>query len=527
MGTVVQEPPRSRVTVDHKGRRTVEVHVPYEPNPKQAEFHGMAGKYRGFCGGWGNGKTSGGCAEFFLLLMEYPGTKSIVARKTRPELRTTTWDMLVNGDTQPTGWRGIPPEAIEQYNRSDLYIRLRNGSEIHGLPLDDLKKLENYNLGLFMVDQAEEIEEDFLLKVQGRLRQVNGPRQGLFLFNPNGHNWLWKRFIDQRRKESWKKLFRCVEATPFDNPNLPMDYLEQFESLPKHWYDRYVLGSHDVFVGQIFVDYDPDLHEVDPFVIPEEWERWCSIDPGIGHEGAVNWIARDFNDNCYLYRELVQAGQPIDWWVDQITTLEAMPDWGGPDETIYARLIGPESQQRSQTDGRTVRGVYEEEGIDGLEVADKDPLARISRITQRLRPHLNHVHPIEDTQVEVINQLTNEPEGLGAPRFYVFRSCGYTVEHLPQYRWRPTRANYSEEDAPEKPRKKDDHTVDNIGHILVAIGDSAPDVPENSRPRSWEDRLADEHFQRAMDEAEARSIARGLVNHSPRKRAELERAGAL
>src|SRR5215472_25094 len=161
------------------------LHLPYEPNAKQAQFHSLAAKYRGFCGGWGNGKTTGGVAEFFIRLMEFPGTNAICSRKTRPELKATTWEMLLNGDAQDHGWKGIPKEVIDVYNRSELYLKLKNGSQVHGLPLDDPKKLENYNLGLFMIDQAEEVEEEILLKIHGRLRQYGAPREGIFLFNPN------------------------------------------------------------------------------------------------------------------------------------------------------------------------------------------------------------------------------------------------------------------------------------------------------------------------------------------------------
>jgi phage terminase large subunit len=496
----------------------LQIPIAYAPNPKQREFHSLSAKYRGFCGGWGNGKTSGGCAEFFMRLMEFPGTNSIIARKTRPELRTTTWSMLVDGDTQPTGWRGIPKEVIEIYNKSDLYIKLRNGSQIHGLPLDDPKKLENYNLGLFMLDQAEEVEEEIMLKVFGRLRQHDAPREGMFLFNPNGHNWLWRRFIDPQRKDAWKNMYRCVEATPFDNPNLPADYLEQFEGLPKHWYDRFVLGSHEVFVGQIFTDFNPEVHVIDPFYIPRDWERWCSIDPGIGHEGAVNWIARDYENNCYLYREIVEAGQPISWWADEIAEAEAEPDIGGPDEEITVRMIGMESQQRSQQDGRTVKGVYEEEGVDDLELADRDPIARINRITSRLRPTPNHRHPRGLDDTDCYDQEGNVV-GRGSPSFYIFENCTYTVEHLPQYRWRPQRTNFTEESPAEKPRKKDDHTVDNIGHIFVSIGDSEPDVPENSRPVDPESRFADEHFEKEMALAEERSPVRARGHRKLREAA--------
>jgi hypothetical protein len=484
----------------------IRVEIPYKPNPKQAQFHSLSAKYRAFCGGWGNGKTSGGCAEFFFTLVEYPGTNSIVARKTRPELRTTTWDMLVNGDTQETGWRGIPKQLIKVKRDSDLYIELYNGSKIHGLPLDDPKKLENYNLGLFMVDQAEEVEEDILIKVQGRLRQVGAPREGIFLFNPNGHNYLWKRFIDPSRPQNWKKLFRCIEATPFDNPNLPEDYLEQFDALPKHWYDRYVLGSHEVFIGQIFVDWHPDVHVIDPFFIPKEWERWMCQDPGIGHEGAATWCARDYENNVYYYREIVQAGQPVDWWVDQIQEAEDRRDWGGPNEEIFSRLIGPEANQRAQTDGRTVKEVFAEEGLDDFETADRDPIARINRITSRLRPKPGHIHPLGPMDAADYGFTDNEGRPAhGAPSLYVFRDCAYTLETLPQYRWRPTRTTIADEDAPEKPRKKDDHTVDNLGHILVAIGDTTPEVPDHSKRLPANQRELEEHFEAELEAAQART----------------------
>jgi hypothetical protein len=477
------------------------IELPYKPNKKQAKFHGLSSKYRGFCGGWGNGKTSGGCAEFFLSLMEFPGTNSIVARKTRPELRTTTWDMLVNGDTQPTGWRGIPQELIEVYNKSDLYIQLRNGSQIHGLPLDDPKKLENYNLGLFMIDQAEEVSEEILLKIHGRLRQHGAPREGIFLFNPDGHNYLWKRFIDPNRKALWKRLYKCVEATPFDNPNLPADYLEQFEGLPQHWYDRFVRGSHEVFIGQIFPDWNEEMHCIEPFYIPKDWERWCCIDPGIGHEGAVSWVARDYYNNKYYYREVVEAGRDVTWWAEQIEYQEQRSDWGGPDEEMTVRLIGPEANQRSQTDGRTVKGVYEEEGVDDLETADRDPVARINRITAELRPRVGHVHPLRRVEYPVKSPDGSDSGETGAPRLYVFNTCSYTLEHLPQYRWKPQRANFADETPAEKPRKKDDHTVDNLGHILVGMGDSDPEVPEHSSPHMAQQRELDEHFDGELERA--------------------------
>lgn len=466
----------------------VNLEIAYSAMPKQAEAHKLAAKYRGFCGGWGNGKTSWGCAETFIRCHEFPGTRWIVARKTRPELKATTWDMLVNGDmSQPTGWHGIPKETMKggKWNKSDLVIEFINGSVIYGLPLDDPKKLENYNLGGFWIDQAEEVEEDIFLKFHGRLRQLEAPREGLLTFNPNGHNWLWEKFINEERDEVTKQRYQCIEATPMDNPNLPDDYIEQFSGLPDHWFERFVLGSHEVFTGQIFVDYEPDVHVIEPFPIPSAWERWLSIDPGIRHEGCLSWCARDFEGNVYYYREILKANEPVSWWASQIFKAEHENDWGGPDEHVYRRLIGPEARIRAQTDGKTVLSVFNECGVYP-EIADKDPVARISRITEHLRREPGRTHPF----------LPVSP----APRLFIFSECDKLREYLPQYRWKPQRTNFTEEDAPEAPRKKDDHNIDNLGHILVAI-DGLPEMETKDRIQDTEAAWAEEHFLRELEEA--------------------------
>ena len=472
------------------------ISLDYRANPKQDSFHGLSAKYRGFCGGWGNGKTTAGCMEIFASLCEYPGTNSIISRKTRPELRSTTWDMFLNGDDTPGGWHGVPKPCIRQYNKSDLYMELWNGSRIHGLPLDDPKKLENYNLGMFWIDQAEEVEEDIAIKFRGRLRQHNSPREGLYTFNPDGHNYLWRWFIDPKRNAHLKKTHKCVEATPWDNPNLPEDYIESFSGLPEHWYQRYVLGSHEVFVGQIFPDWNPDVHICSPFFIPRGWPRWMCIDPGMRHEGAASWAAQDPVGNVYYYREILQSGQPVPWWATTILDAEEADDVGGPEEEIYTRLIGPEARQRSQTTGQSVLDLYQECDVYP-EIADRDPAARISRITEYLRPSLGHVYPFRGVE---------PPEGYshGAPRLYVFSSCEKLIEYLPQYRWKPARTNFTEEDAPEKPRKKDDHNIDNLGHILVAISDlpemeTTPEIPDA------EQRMVEEHFRHEVELANTNS----------------------
>jgi len=499
---------------------TTQIKVEYEPNPKQGEAHALTAKYRGFCGGWGNGKTTWGCVEFFYRLIEFPGTNSIISRKTRPELRSTTWDMWINGDESPGGWHGVPKACIKQYNKSDLYMELVNGSRIHGLPLDDPKKLENYNIGLFWVDQAEEVEEDILLKFRGRLRQQNTCREGLFTFNPDGHNHLWRWFINGDRDLKQRRLFKAIEATPFDNPNLPEDYLEQFSSLPKHWYQRYVEGSHEVFVGQIFTDWNPETHVVEDFRIPSSWERWACIDPGLRSEGCISWVALAPTGDVFYYREVLESGWDIPRWAEIKEEMEVEDDVGGPNEEIERIFIGPEAKIRSQTDGRSVLDLWHDAGVYP-EIADREPTARISRITEYLRPKPGHVHPFG----EVDGDVDGDGDGDAAPRLYVFKSCEKLKTYLPQYRWRPTRTNVAEEEPPEKPRKRDDHNIDCLGHILVAVVD-LPEVEGSDAVLDPEQRMVDEHFERELEAAGQRRPVSSLPHRLAGRRVPEEEAVA-
>jgi hypothetical protein len=188
---------------------------------------------------------------------------------------------------------------------------------------------------------------------------------------------------------------------------------------------------------------------------------------------------------------------------------------------MYRDFIGPEARQRSQTDGRSVYELYTDYGITP-EFSDKDPVARISAITSYLRPR-DTARPF-DVPSSRISAVETESGTVVAPRLYIFQNCtvpalpsdplpgeeGYQckiMEYLPQYRWRPQRTNFTEEEAAETPRKKDDHNIDCMGHILVAM-DDLPIIDEERGPQETrEERWVREHFDEAMQEAQSQQPA--------------------
>lgn len=431
--------------------KPVEIRLKYRPLPKQAQFHGTNAKYRFFGGGFGNGKTVAGCVEAFALAMEYPGSHGLICRKTRPELKATTMETWWNGGggNPDTDWSGCPQEVIKSHNKSDHKITLINGSIIHYWPLDDPGKLTNLNLGWFLIDQAEETTEEMFMMLCGRLRQMNAPRMGICLFNPNGHDWIWRRCV--YLKDAYRD-HALIHAKTSDNPNLPSDYIQQFDSYPEAWRRRFFDGSFDVFTGQIWPEYDPDLHEINPVPLEDWWEVCEGIDHGRRNPTAVIWAAffTRFGQNyCFVFNEHYEAGKKVSYHAKKILEvrrqLSIHPQWTVIDASA------------SQKDPNTERSVIDEYWDQGVSVvpSDRHRIARIARVAEWLAPDEDVPHPI-----------TGEYRDGGWPRIYLFNSCINLKEHVPQYKWKPQSPTI-EVDPQEEPLKKDDHDVDALGYILM------------------------------------------------------------
>lgn len=470
--------------------KAVEISLGYKPLPKQEEFHGNNAKYRFFGGGWGNGKTSAGCVECMLMAVEYPGTTGVIARQTRPTLKASTQHTFFHGGGGGKGdFTGIPDELIRGFNKSEQRLELINGSIIHFWPLDDPEKLSNLNLSWFMIDQAEEVPEDMFIMLQGRLRQMRGPRKGICLFNPAGHDWIWKRNVHYPQLYDDHSL---IHAKTSDNPNLPEDYIESLMKMPEAWRKRFLEGSWDTFEGQIWPEFDPDTHVIRPFPIPDHWEVIEGIDHGLRNPTAVLWAAFDEYGNCFIVDEHHEPHQLVGHHARMI--LEKRAVYGEPEWTV----IDASSSRRDPVTGTSVIDEYEEFGILTMP-SDRHIPARINRVAQWL--YLDKAHPHYAT-----HEINTDR---GNPRLYIFANCVNLIEHIAQYKWRPASPS-AIEDNPEQPLKKDDHDVDALGYILMTrpapaeapINEANIDDPRSAR--YWQ--LNHDRIERARHKVRSHSV---------------------
>lgn len=216
-------------------------------------------RFPAFVAGWGTGKTMFAILKGYALSQEFPGNRGLIVRKNFTDLRDST----MKDFTEYTGIKIPSNKTVILPNKSEILFR--HADELAGI-------LQNVNLGWLLMEQAEEFAtNDTWLKLsRGRLRLACVPfRQAFIIANTNGHNWIWKMW--KVRKDE-KEKYPLFEATPFDNPYLPADFVEELktlkdESLPH--YNRYVLNSWEET-------------DVDDQVIP-----WNLVYKAIGYDPVV------------------------------------------------------------------------------------------------------------------------------------------------------------------------------------------------------------------------------------------------
>jgi phage terminase large subunit len=193
----------------------------------------------------------------------------------------------------------IPPELIahRKASQGEDYIELWNSSRIHFIGLDNPYRWYSAEIGYLFFDEAQEIEEESVLRLMNRLRQPGMPHRIIVTFNPaNPGHWLQNWFLnaavptdfgipgvkgshknvltfsDEPDAESMGEVdFVFAKAT--DNPYLPAEYIRQLKAQPPHMRRRYFDGLweyHDescFFDGPALEYYEQLARETDPALV--------------------------------------------------------------------------------------------------------------------------------------------------------------------------------------------------------------------------------------------------------------------
>ncbi len=411
--------------------------------PKQELFYNACistarpHRYVLYGGGVGSGKTIIGCLTILTMAIMHSGDY-LVARQFLPELKLTTYKTFLEI---------CPKELIVEHRVADLTLKIRSQdggiSNVIFRGMDEPDKHRSLNLNAAYIDEASQVSEAAFVLLQSRLRG-KAFRRIIMTTNPNGHSWLYRLFIKKDVKEEAKPLFYHITATSLENINLPEDYVQNMLSTYSHdRIQREIMGSWDAFEGQVYDEFSRNIHVVKPFAIPTSWTRWVGADHGFRNPAAMVWLAKDYDDNIYVYREYYQSGRTIKEIVKDFVT---------------------------ENRGEKIDGIW----IDPSTKADRGKESDFTTYLEYLPKEISLIGANNDVTVGIdqVKQLLKVHPVTHKPQLFIFDTCPHLLEEIVSYKYEElTPGMEGIKNIKETPVKKNDHAIDALRYAVMAKAD--------------------------------------------------------
>lgn len=383
------------------------------------------------------GKTRAVLEKVNWLAVRYPGSRHLISRKTRTSMSESVLQIYEDRVLRPVDRDRVRAGADRRHRMS--YNHFGNGSLLVICGLDNVDRIMSAEYDTFSLFEATEAtQHDWETIVGTRLRNGMMPfAQAIADCNPGPPN----HWLNQRANRG---LMTRLHSRHADNPTVTEQYLEGLRRLTGHRRARLYEGKWLGAEGLVYERFDPAIHVVDPFPVPEDWPKFMGIDFGYNHPMVAVWLARSPDGDIYVYRELHESGRLITSVAEEIKRLTG-------DEEIRARWCEHDPQQRKLLE---LASVY-------TDLADKGPGS------------VEH-------GIQAVQDLLVVDQNTGRPRFYVMRDSlvrrdenwagmgmpASLVEEFQTYAWdRSADGTMSK----ETPKKIGDDALDALRYAIVGV----------------------------------------------------------
>lgn len=369
------------------------------PNKKQKIFFVAQKKYIAYGGARGGGKSWAMRTKAVLLALNKPGLKILLLRRTFPELEANhiiPLQQLLKG--------------IAVYQSAKKNFLFPNGSFIklgYCKSEADALQYQGHEYDVICFEEATLFTDFQLTFISTCLRTIRSdfvPRI-YYTCNPGGvgHAYIKRLFIDRDFNESEDPDdYVFVAASVFDNEILMKNdpsYIKVLDNLPEELRRAHRDGDWDALSGQYFREFRRSIHAIEPFDIPDSWDRYITLDYGLDMT-AVYWIAVDHFKDCYVYREMYEPNLIISDAAKRIQMLTG-------NENIRATYVPPDLSARRQDTGKSALTIFIENGIIGI-TTKNDRVAGWLSLKEMLKPNAE-----------------------GIPRLRFFNTCKHIIRNLP------------------------------------------------------------------------------------------------
>lgn len=341
--------------------------------PKQIEFVSQKARFSCFGGARGGGKSFIARILAVLLALKYSGIQILILRRTFPELRENhilPLRKLLKCDDPNKNNR------VAAYKTADKVFEFQNNSRIVMGYCDsetDVLQFQGQSYDVIMMEEATQFTE-FQYQCLIECNRLSGgnkefkPRM-YFTCNPGGvgHAWVKRLFIDRNYRQSERaEDYAFVKSLVYDNDYImdnDPDYVRMLQNLPPERRKAMLEGDWNVFEGQFFPEFNPAIHVITPFKIPSDWRIFRTRDYGLDML-ACYWVACDYDNNFYVYKELYESGLIVS---EAGRKINAMTD-----EKIYMDLAPPDLYNKNSQTGKSAVDIFYNESGHILTKANND-----------------------------------------------------------------------------------------------------------------------------------------------------------
>lgn len=367
-------------------------------------------------GAAGGGKSRLAAEKIHGCALRYPGSTSLILRKTRESMKNST--VLFFEHTVVGGDRRV------RHIRSERRFEYSNGSIVaYGGMADENQREQIRSIGLdggldfAWLEEAKSFKEADYNEVLGRMRgRRAGWRQIILTTNPDSpQHWIWKRLI------MGKEATRYPSMTT-DNPLNDAAYLDSLNRLTGVQRQRLLEGLWVRAEGAVFDNWSEDNVDGDRAVYDPERPLIWAIDDGY-HNPRVILIAQTRPDGTWVI-------------LAEYYEREAMPD-----TSIAAALaLSPK---------RPALAIY-------------DPSA--ATFAAFLNRHSIQTVSADNTVSEGIKTVRQYiRDGNERISLYVHPSCTHLIDEVANYQWSDSSGIQGGD---PKPVKENDHAVDALRYLL-------------------------------------------------------------
>ena len=241
-----------------------------------------------------------------------------------------------------------------------------------------------------------------------------------------------------------------------DNPFLDKSEIDLLtETLSDDQLESRRYGRFRENVGLVYGEFDENVHVIEPFTPPKEWQDNISIDPGLNNPLSAHWYCVDYDGNVYVIAEHFEGKKDIGYHAQKIKEISRRLNWKLNSSGKIEALIDSAANQKTLASVKSVTELFYEYGIAVNPKVDKDLFSGIQRVKEYLK---------------VVD---------GKPKLYIFKNCVNLIRELKSYWWGEG----------DNPKKVDDHSLDELRYYLMKKPSLSPPKKQKTEVQKDKERL--------------------------------------